>query len=97
MGLADLPLKKVNLLINTNYNFSAGNWARQAQFLQVYYSDPELSRLGEERDTIDKAAMQIYHRKEGCILGLDMGTHIIRNEMYMPMSYVDLNGFSKNY
>lgn len=69
MGLSDLPLKSLSLLINTNYNFSSGNSASQAQFLQVYYSEPELSGLVAQRDTVDRDAMQMYLRKEKYILG----------------------------
>lgn len=67
-----MPLKRVSLLINTNYNFSTGNSANQAQPLLRYYSQPELLGL-EQRETTDRDTMQICQTREEIVEGLNMG------------------------
>lgn len=49
MGLSDMPLKRVNLLINTNDNFSTG---KSGAALLLDFSQPKLSGL-EQREATD--------------------------------------------
>lgn len=68
VGLSDMPLKRVNLLINTNYNFSTGKAASQAQSSLPGYSQPELAGL-EQREITHRDAMQICQTREEIVLG----------------------------
>lgn len=73
VGLSDTPLKRVNLLINTNYNFSTGNSASQAQPRLLYYSQSGLPGL-KQRETTERDSMQICQTKEEIVLeGLNVG------------------------
>lgn len=66
-----MPLKNVNLLINTNYSFPTDKSASQTQPQRLYYSQPECSGP-EQRESTEM--LQICQTKEEIIgEGLNMG------------------------
>lgn len=96
-GLSDMPLKRVNLLINTNYNFSTGNSASQAQPLLLYYSQPGLSPL-KQRNHREGLYANMSNKGRDCFRGAQHGSnYMTRHKMYILKSYISLNCFREGY
>lgn len=91
-----MPLKRVNLLINTNYNFSKA--AMQARHSLCSFIIHNLGSQDQSREKSQGPYTSTSNKGRDCFGGAQCGNNLkTGHKMYILKNYIGLNSFRDDY